>query len=265
MLTRAAHRRRSLDVLFRGWARRTLPTIGWLIVMLLAITYAAVSVGCGKSESPKVIALVDGATITVGTFKHWLHIVAVKDYELAPTRPLPSWVLPDPPRYRRCIAHLATTSKRSKTGATTVYKATCEQQYRRLKEQTLDFLITGTWFIQEGRARGIKETDQEVRSRVGRVLRQEYGGLAGFERDRKLIGETFADEMFRSSFKIYSEKMEAPFRAPNGTLSTRRARIFAAWVEAFPKRWATRTTCSPGYVVPNCREYRGPEKPRIQL
>jgi hypothetical protein len=103
-----------------------------------------------------------------------------------------------------------------------------------------------------------------VRSRVERVLMQEFGGLAGFERDRNFIGETFADEMFRSTFKIYSEKMEAPFRTQNGTLSTRRARIFAAWVEAFPRRWAARTTCSPGYVVPNCREYRGPDTPRIR-
>lgn len=261
----SSHRRRSLDVFLRGSARRVLPAIAWLTAMLLAITCAIGSVGCGKSESSRVIARVDRATITIGTFRHWLHIVAARDYKLAPTRPLPSWVLPDPPRYRRCTAHLAAVSKPSSADSTPSYRATCVQQYQHLKEQTLNFLLTGTWFIQEGRARGIQESDREVRARVGRVIEQEFGGRAGFERDRKFIGETFADEMFRSSFKIYSEKMEAPFRAPDGTLSTRRARIFAAWVEAFPKRWASRTTCSPGYVVPNCREYKGSEKPQIQL
>jgi hypothetical protein len=208
---------------------------------------------------------VDGETITKGAVAHWLHIIAVRDYELKPTRPVPTWVIPDPPAYKECTDHLAGTARPSSPRTRAYYRTECKQEYERLKQQTLDFLITGAWFIQEGRARGMRETDQEVRKRVARALKAEFGGLGGFARDRKFIGETYADEMFRSRFKIYSEKMEVAFKTASGRTPTQRGRIFTAWVEAFPKKWAAHTTCSRGYVVPDCREYKGSEQPHIQL
>ena len=230
--------------------------------MLVLAGCSAGAAGCGGSDAAVAIARVGKASISKGSFDHWLHIVAVRDFELAPTQPVPSWVIPDPPAYKRCIAHLAGTTRPSGPDS---YKAMCEERYENLKQQTLDFLITAAWLIQDGRAHGIRESDEEVRARVARVLTAEFGSRARFEHDRIFIGETFADEMLRSRFKVYSEKMETRFKTLPGKTPAQREQSLAVWANGLPSKWAPRTTCSPGYVVPNCREYEGPEQPHIQL
>ena len=46
-----------------------------------------------------------------------------------------------------------------------------------------------------------------------------------------------------------------------GSESPQQQAEFARKGEGFPKKWIAKTSCSPGYVVPNCKEYKGPLPP----
>jgi hypothetical protein len=52
---------------------------------------------------------------------------------------------------------------------------------------------------------------------------------------------------------------------PKDITAQQRQRAIAKFAEYLPpgKQWAAKTTCSKGYVVSACREYRGPLAPSI--
>jgi foldase protein PrsA len=47
--------------------------------------------------------------------------------------------------------------------------------------------------------------------------------------------------------------------------SVRRRRTLATFIAAWRRRWTARTDCNAAYVVPKCRQYKGPEAPEEPL
>ncbi|MGO9761162.1 MAG: hypothetical protein ACLP1Q_07890 [Solirubrobacteraceae bacterium] len=202
--------------------------------------------------------------ITKAMFTHWMTLTAIKNYEVYPQGPVPSWVIPDPPRYTACIAHLQATAGKDfipdTDSSAAQAKTGCEQQYAALREQVLDSLITAQWLVLAGQARGLTATAGEVTRRFERVTKNQFANEATFKRYLAATGETIADQLFRSRIKVYSEKIEkqiAGSRDPQ--------REFRKFVDDFAKEWAAKTTCRPGYVAPDCRQYRGRSAPAIKL
>jgi hypothetical protein len=50
-----------------------------------------------------------------------------------------------------------------------------------------------------------------------------------------------------------------------GIATPAQRKAFERWGAGFPSKWKARTTCRPGYVVRNCKTYKGslPPDPRI--
>lgn len=203
-----------------------------------------------------------GHVITKGTFEHWMRVTASRDYELQPRHPVPSWTLPDAPRYTACIAHLKATAGTLASAPPGTSEASleklCEQRYEALRQQVLGSLISGEWLIGEGEALGLTATEKAIERRMERARRNQYRSEAEFQRGLDFTGETIADQLFRSKIKVFSEAIERRYTG-RGASALRRL------ISGLPKRWASKTRCRPGYVVPNCRQYKGPIPPEIQL
>lgn len=227
----------------------------------------SVAPGCaGASRTATAVATVGRTPITRGELDHWIAVLARREYEAVPKGPVPSGVVPDPPRYTACMAYLrarpATVGGGSTSLTTKQLVAQCRDQYTALRELALGSLITGDWLIGEGDERGFKVTATEVSQRVAEVTGREFTNRAAFERYLSYTGETLADERLRSRIKLFSAKIEAQL-LKGGAQAQQRA--YAKFNAELPLKWAKRTTCLPGYVVPNCKEYRGSAKPEPKL
>jgi hypothetical protein len=192
-----------------------------------------------------------------------MSVLAVRDYELIPSGPIPSGVVPDPPLYTACIARAQATSPAIKAPSA---KRECQAKYDALREQVLGFLITGESLISEGEARHVSTSRGKLLRRFAKVKATEFdNSTAKLRTYFKLTGETMADQLFRARIKVSSETIEHGIMAAKGVSLTRREHELARFGEDVPVKWAAKTTCRSGYVVPNCKEYRGKLRPRIIL
>jgi hypothetical protein len=132
-----------------------------------------------------------------------------------------------------------------------------------LRDQVLSSLITAEWFFAEGEARGLHVTSAEIRERVAQVMRNGFPSRAAFARYLRQGGETEADQSFRSRIKLFSAKIQAQLM--DEPTADARQRALLAFVERFPERWAAKTSCRRGFVVANCREYKGAMHPEARL
>lgn len=240
------------------------------ILVLGAIAIAVVSLtACGGDPPGKAVVKVAGYPISKATLDHWIPIEAILIYELRPRKPVPRGVVPDPPNYTSCIAYLQSTpQKLVQSGprpTTTQLKSQCRQRYQMLRQTVLSFLITTAWMIGEGADQGLKVTNEEIKQRFEQVKKVEFSTNTEFERHLALTGETVADQLFRSKVKLLTAKIEQKLVYKKGLTTQQQRLALAEFVHQFPKKWAARTSCRPGYVVPNCKQYKGSLPPEIRI
>ncbi len=82
-------------------------------------------------------------------------------------------MIPDPPKYTACIAHLQAIAPKPAKGQTAPteaqLKSQCEQQYKSLQQEVLGFLISASWVIGEGESLGVKVSDKEVEKEFAKI------------------------------------------------------------------------------------------------
>jgi foldase protein PrsA len=249
----------------RGAAR----IVGCAVLVGAALGAASLG-GCGKSSSDRVVVEVgSSAQITASMVSHWLPIVAIRDYDLSPQGAVPAWVIPDPPRFTTCIGHLesaATDPAKPQPPVTRdALLRQCRSRNQALRQQTLAFLITGEALIADAKTRGLASTDREARQRLARVNATEFPSRTALQKYLKATGETEADQLLRARIKLASTKIEAQLEDAKGQSTQQRNRALLLFTEGFAKKWAAKTTCQPGYVIPNCREYKGSLAPQIVI
>jgi foldase protein PrsA len=181
------------------------------ISALGAVLFASVCLyACGGVPGNAVLT-VNGNAITKTTFSHWMGVAAsTTAASTAATAPKP--VIPEPPKYSACIAHLlATTPKPAKgTSAPTTaqLKSECEQQYKSLQEEVLGFLISSEWVLGEANALGVKISDKEVKKRFEAIRTEQFPKSTEFERFLKSSGQTISDLLLRVKLNLLSAKIQ---------------------------------------------------------
>jgi hypothetical protein len=210
---------------------------------------------CGGSTGGAVVARVNGHAITRASLEHWTRVEAVLAYDFRPTKPVPKGVVPDPPDYANCIAYLrahgSAPSHSAATPTTAQLKRQCRERYEQLQSHALNILITDYWTRGEAEARGVTVTEAEV----GRTLRYLFPTKALLQRFVALSGETVAEQRFLLATKIQALLEQSLAR--RGFAGKRLQRRLAQAAAESVARWTARTDCSPGYVVAQCRQYRG--------
>jgi foldase protein PrsA len=161
---------------------------------------------CGGIPGNAVLQI-DGKPLTKATFTHWMTVAAVSSNPgAAGAKP----VLPEPPSYTACIAHLQATSPASKTQPPTqaLLKSQCEQQYKTLQQEVLGFLITSQWVLGEADALGVKVSDKEVKQRFAQIKSTQFPTPGAFEKFLASSGQTVSDLLVRVKGNIVAQKIQ---------------------------------------------------------
>ena len=178
---------------------RCIPALGAVLFAVAGLS------ACGGIPGNAVVQ-VDGKPITTATFKHWVGVAAAATS--AGTTP----VIPDPPGYTACIAHLEATQPKPTKGAPAPtraqLKSQCEQQYKSLQQEVLGFLISSAWVLGEASSLGVKVSDKEVKKRFGQIKEQQFPKGAEFEKFLASSGQTVSDLLLRVKLNLLSTKIQ---------------------------------------------------------
>lgn len=176
-------------------------------VLLTGVTLTA----CGGVPGDAVVS-VNGNAITTSTFNHWMAVAASSSSPAAAGSTAAKPVVPDPPTYSACVAHLEVTAPKPAKGQTKPTPATlktqCEQQYTALKQQVLGFLISSNWVLGEASDQGVKVSDTEVKKQFNQIKTQQFPKEADFQKFLANSGQTISDLLLRVKLDMLSQKIQ---------------------------------------------------------
>jgi foldase protein PrsA len=178
------------------------------ITALGAVFFAVVGLAaCGGLSGDDVVK-VGSSSISKETFNHWLAVAAASSATTAGAKP----VLPEPPGYTACIAHLQSIEPKPAKGqtapTTAQLKSECEQQYKSLQQEVLGFLISSEWVIGEANSLGVNVSDKEVKKQFETVKNEQFPKPAEFEKFLKSSGQTVSDLLLRVKLNLLSTKIQ---------------------------------------------------------
>ncbi|MCW3027352.1 MAG: peptidylprolyl isomerase [Solirubrobacterales bacterium] len=186
---------------------RTLRFIPALCAVLFALVGLA---ACGGIPGNAVVQ-VGGSNITKDAFNHWMGIAATASSPTAGAAAAKP-VVPEPPTYKACIAHLQATTPAPAKGqaapTTAQLKSQCAQQYKQLQQQVLGFLISSDWVIGEAAHLAVKVSDAEVHKQFQKIKTQQFPRAAEFEKFLKSTGQTTSDLLLRVKLNQLSSKIQ---------------------------------------------------------
>lgn len=175
-------------------------------VLLTGLTLTA----CGGGIPGNAVVAVNGTPITTATFNHWMMVAAGSSAPTTGSTAKP--VVPDPPTFKACVAHLEATAPKPAKGqpkpTAATLKTQCEQQYTALKQQVLGFLISANWVLGEAKSQGVKVSDNEVKKQFNQVKSQQFPKEADFQKFLASSGQTVSDLLLRVKLDMLSSKIQ---------------------------------------------------------
>jgi foldase protein PrsA len=189
---------------------------------LLAAVLALGAAGCGKNiDRPEAgddaVARVDDEKITKAEFDHWLATAARGQQPPGGGEA----VVPDPPNFTKCVEAKGQTPAQPGAPKPTAaqLKDQCEQEFEGLRDQVMQFLVTGEWIRQEADERGIKVSDQEVRQQFEDQKKQSFQKDKDYEEFLRTSGQTENDLLFRVEIDLLSNQIREDVIKGQGEVS----------------------------------------------
>jgi len=202
---------------------RSIPALG-------AVFFAVVGLSACGGIPGNAVVQVDGKPITKSTFEHWMGVAAASS---ATTPSAAKPVLPVPPDYTACIAHLRAITPKPAKGqpevTTAALKSECAQQYKSLQQEVLGFLISSEWVLGEANHLGVKISDKEVQKEFEKIKTQQFPKAAEFEKFLASSGQTVSDLLLRVKLNLLSAKIQSKISKSKATVT--KAQIEKAYNE----------------------------------
>lgn len=180
---------------------RSLSALGAVLFALVGIS------ACGGIPGDAVVQ-VSGTPIAKTAFEHWMKVASASSATGSTEKP----VIPEPPNYTACVAHLAATTakpaKGQKAPTTAELKSQCATEYKSLQSEVLGFLISSQWVLGEASSLGIKLSDAEVKKEFAKIKSQEFPKPSEFEKFLSTSGQTVSDLLLRVKLNLLSQKIE---------------------------------------------------------
>ena len=181
------------------------------ISALGAVFFALVGLSaCGGGIPGNAVVKVGGNSITKTTFDHWISVAASSSATTTTTPSKP--VVPEPPAYTACIAHLEATAAKPAKGqakpTAAELKSECEQQYKSLQQEVLGFLISSEWVLGEGSSLGVNVSDKEVKKQFETIKNEQFPKPEDFEKFLATSGQTVSDLLLRVKLNLLSSKIQ---------------------------------------------------------
>src|SRR3954454_580150 len=170
--------------------------------------------GCGGGSDdtsvPKDdVAKVGSADVTMDEFDHWFTAAAKQQAQTTGQKPA-DVVLPDPPDYDKCVA--AKSKQKVPKGVPKPkpadLKAQCKQEYEGLRDQTMQFLVSAQWLLQETAKRKITASDKEVQTTFQQQKKQSFPKEADYQKYLATSGQTEADLIYRIKLSVLTNKLQ---------------------------------------------------------
>lgn len=121
--------------------------------------------------------------------------------------------------------------------------------------QALGFLITSQWVLGEAAARHLSVSEAEVRQRFAQLVHQSFPKAGSLQKYLAKSGENEADLLARIKVELLASHIAA--HVTEGKASSQRSALLAGFERNFQAHWKRLTVCQPGYVMEDCREYKG--------
>ena len=148
----------------------------------------------------------------------------------------------------------------SVTAALDHSKAHSKAAHSALENQVLGFLISSQWVLAEAAHLGIDVSEAEVRRRLHQITAKQFPKASQLKHYLASIGETEADLLMRLKVELLEAKIAKSVTAGK-TASTEPRLLLSDFQKSFEARWRARTSCRPGYVMEDCKEYKGTPHP----
>jgi hypothetical protein len=223
----------------------------FVLALIVCVLVGLISVaGCGSS-SQEFVATVGADRISKATLDRWTRIEAIVAHETVPAKPPASGVVPDPPEYVKCVAYLrrGLASSASETSSAQL-KSQCARSQQTLRDTALQILITYHCLESEARERGVTVP----RAEVVQFIRRQLPTHVALTRFLRFTGERVSDAELLARRALLSIKVEA--QAGTGLSGQRKLDAEAKFAIGFAAKWSARTSCRPGYVIEQCREFK---------
>jgi foldase protein PrsA len=193
------------------------------ISALGAVFFAVVGLAaCGGGIPSNAVVQVGGNPITKSTFEHWLSVAAASTAATAGASAAKP-VVPDPPNYTACIAHLEATAPKPAKGqakpTAAQLKTECQQQYQSLQQEVLGFLISSAWVLGEGESQGVKVSDKEVKKEFEKIKNQQFPKAGEFQKFLASSGQTVSDLLLRVKLNLLSSKIQQKVSKSKGAVT----------------------------------------------
>ncbi len=191
------------------------------ITALGAVLFALVGISaCGGVPSNAVVQI-GGTPISKDAFNHWMAVAAASNGEAPGSHEAP--VVPEPPDYTKCIAHLAATSpkpaKGEKPPTTEKLKQECKVQFKALSSEVLGFLISSQWVLGEAASQGVSISDPDVHKEFLKIKTEQFPKASEFEKFLASSGQTVSDLLLRVKLNLLSQKIQKKVVADKGKVT----------------------------------------------
>jgi foldase protein PrsA len=178
---------------------------------------------CGGGIPGDAVVQVNGKPISKTTYSHWLGVAAAAGAASLPGQKAAKPVIPQPPAYTACIAHLKETEPKPTKGqqpkTEAQLKSQCAQQYKALQQQVLGFLISSDWVLGEADELGVHVTDKEVVKHFNQLKKQQFPKEAEFQKFLATTGESIPDLLLRVKLSMLSTKIQEKITKAKKTVS----------------------------------------------
>jgi len=121
--------------------------------------------------------------------------------------------------------------------------------------QALGFLITSEWVLGEAAGRHVAVSEAEVKRRFTQLVHQSFPKPGSMQKYLAKSGETEADLLARIKVELLASHIAAHVTA--GKSASRRSALLSGFERNFQTRWKALTSCDPGYVMEDCKQYKG--------
>ncbi len=216
----------------------------------LAITPALALVlavsGCGGGSSS---ASSSATTVTVSSLSGTAHDASLTSGAVANV----AGVAITKAGFEHWLAVTTALSSAANKGASTPGSSTPSQA---LKNQTLAFLISSQWVLSEAAAKGISVSEAAIHKRFTEIEHEEFKQPGELKTFMSKSGETMADLLLRVKIELLESEISQRVTASKHSSAEKQAAL-TAFQAAFQKRWKAKTTCKSGYVVEDCKQYKG--------
>ncbi len=121
--------------------------------------------------------------------------------------------------------------------------------------QALGFLITSEWVLGEAAARHLAVSEAEVKRRFAQLVHQSFPKAGSLRAYLAKSGESEADLLARIKVELLASRIAAKITA--GRSASQRSALLAGFEKNFQAHWRSLTTCNAGYVMEDCKQYKG--------